>query len=102
MEKILQKLEETFDESAAQSLEIIFQVDLDDGDSFAIVVKDGGYSVENGKNEDADVALGLDTATLESILTGELDGMEAFMSGQLRAEGNVVQATLLTQIFSIE
>lgn len=102
MENILKKMEETFDAGAAQSVEIIFQVDLDDGDSFAIVVKDGAYEVEKGKNDDADVVLGLEMATLESILSGELDGMEAFMTGALRAEGNVVQATLLTQIFSIE
>jgi putative sterol carrier protein len=34
------------------------------------------------------------------IISGEQDGMGAYMKGQLRAEGNVMLATRLGKLFS--
>ena len=33
------------------------------------------------------------------IMTGEVDGMQAFMMGKLRAEGDMMLATKLSELF---
>jgi putative sterol carrier protein len=41
------------------------------------------------------------TDTLNGIVSGETDGMQAFMDGQLRAEGDMMLATKLGELFSM-
>jgi putative sterol carrier protein len=43
----------------------------------------------------------MSTETLKGIVSGETDGMQAFMAGQLRAEGDMMLATKLGELFSI-
>ena len=41
----------------------------------------------------------MDEAVFIGVVTGEIDGMSAFMKGQLRAEGDVMLATKLGKLF---
>ncbi len=41
----------------------------------------------------------MDTDTLAGIASGETDGMQAFMGGKLRAEGDMMLATRLGDLF---
>ena len=43
----------------------------------------------------------MDTDTLGEIAEGELNGMQAFMAGRLRTEGDMMLATKLSDLFSI-
>lgn len=40
-----------------------------------------------------------DGETMEGIVSGETDGMQAFMSGKLRTEGDMMLAMKLSELF---
>ena len=41
----------------------------------------------------------MDSATLKGVLKGEISGMEAFMTGKLRTEGDMMLALKLGDLF---
>ena len=43
----------------------------------------------------------MNTETLAGISTGETDGMQAFMGGKLRAEGDMMLAMKLSELFPV-
>jgi putative sterol carrier protein len=65
-----------------------------------LTIKDGTCVASQGVNEDANVTFVTDTATLVAISDGSLDGMQAFMSGKLRIEGDMMLALKLNELFS--
>ena len=97
---IIQSMQSKFNPSAAAGLDLVFQFNIEDGENYALVVKDGTYAVEQGENPNANVTLILDTDTLKGITSGETDGMQAFMAGKLRAEGDMMLAMKLSELFA--
>ncbi|MBJ7550053.1 SCP2 sterol-binding domain-containing protein [Marinomonas ostreistagni] len=88
-----------FDRDAASEMDAIFQFELDDADSYFVTISEGTATLEQGEHDDATVTLGMDTDTLSEVMSGELDGMQAFMQGKIRADGDIMLATKLTEIF---
>lgn len=97
---IINSMQSKFNPSAAAGLDLIFQFNIEDGENYALVVKDGTCAVEQGVNPNANVTLILDTETLKGITSGETDGMQAFMAGKLRAEGDMMLAMKLSELFA--
>ena len=92
-------LKNNFNADAAAGLDLVFQFNIEDGDTHHLIVKDGTCSVAAGENDDANVTLIMNTDTFAGIASGETDGMQAFMSGQLRVEGDMMLATKLGELF---
>jgi len=100
VEQIIDKLPSRFNPDQAGSLEAVFQFTLSDATPFYISIADRQCTGHAGEHRDPDITLHLSEATLIRVVTGEQDGMSAFMKGQLRAEGNVMLATRLSKLFS--
>ncbi|WP_277374802.1 SCP2 sterol-binding domain-containing protein [Pseudomonas sp. AA-38] len=98
---IVQNMQSKFNSSAAAGLDLVFQFNIEDGDNYALIVKDGTCAIEQGDNPNANVTLIMDSATLKGITTGETDGMQAFMAGKLRAEGDMMLAMKLGELFPV-
>lgn len=98
---IFDAMVEHFDVSAAADIDAVFQFELDDTDNYFISINEGKCDLSSGEHDDATVTLAMELATLEKVMNGELDGMAAFMQGKIRAEGDVMLATRLTDIFPI-
>lgn len=88
-----------FDSAAAANMDAIFQFELDDAEPYFVTINGGQAEASQGEHDDATVTLGMDTETLSEVMSGELDGMQAFMQGKIRADGDIMLATKLTQIF---
>lgn len=99
--EIAQKMQSKFNTSAAAGLDLIFGFKIDDGDSFYLSVKNGACAIGQGESADANVTLLMDTETLAGISSGETDGMQAFMSGKLRTEGDMMLAMKLGELFPV-
>lgn len=97
--KIFNAMVERFDKEAADDMDAIFQFELDDADDHYVIVNEGACQLSEGEHDDATVTLSMDCDTLEAVMSGELDGMEAFMQGKIRADGDIMLATKLTAIF---
>lgn len=95
----LDKLQSRFDPQSAQGMDDVFQFHFSDAGSHYLIIKDGTLAVQEGEHDDPTVSLSMSTDTLKGIMNGEVNGMTAFMTGQLKATGNVMLATKLTSLF---
>ena len=100
IERIVRKLPEKFNPENASGMDAVIQFRLTDADSFFVHVQPQSCDSQLGLHEDPNLTLHLDQATLTAVINGELDGMSAYLKGQLRAEGNVMLATKLGKLFS--
>jgi putative sterol carrier protein len=98
---IVNTMQSKFNAGAAAGLDLVFQFNIEDGENYSLIVKDGTCAVEKGDNPNANVTLIMDTETLKGITSGETDGMQAFMSGKLRAEGDMMLAMKLGELFPV-
>ncbi|QJQ96232.1 MULTISPECIES: SCP2 sterol-binding domain-containing protein [Halomonadaceae] len=96
---IIDKLQNRFDADAAKGMDEVFQFIFTDADNYYLVVKDGILNVQEGEHDDPSVTLSMTTDTLKGVMNGEINGMTAFMTGKLKATGNVMLATKLTSLF---
>lgn len=88
-----------FDADQADGLDAVFQFDMEEGAGYHLTIDDGACTLGEGDHDDPTVTLNMDLDTLKSVMSGELDGMAAFMQGKIRAEGDIMLATKLTEIF---
>ncbi|MBH8578731.1 SCP2 sterol-binding domain-containing protein [Bisbaumannia pacifica] len=96
---IFDKLHSRFDAAAAQGMDEVFQFNFTDTDNHYLAVKDGELDIQQGDHDAPSVTLSLSTDTLKGVMSGEINGMSAFMTGKLKATGNVMLATRLTSLF---
>ncbi|WP_422132539.1 SCP2 sterol-binding domain-containing protein [Endozoicomonas sp. ALD040] len=102
VQEIFDEMPNRFDAIAAVGQKLIFQFDITDGDSYHITIDDGTCRVVRGTSNDPSVTLITDTESFVGIMTGKLDGMQAFMAGKVRTEGNMMLATRLNDFFRNE
>ncbi|EWH01221.1 SCP2 sterol-binding domain-containing protein [Halomonas sp. BC04] len=93
------KLQDRFDPQAAKGMDDIFQFHFSDNGSHYLIIKDGSLAIEEGEHDDPSVSLSMSSDTLKGVMNGEINGMTAFMTGKLKATGNVMLATKLTSLF---
>lgn len=96
---IINILNARFNSAAAEDMDSVFQFDIEDGDTYHIIVRNGTCTVVEGEHDDPDVTLVMNTETLGEIAKGETSGMQAFMAGQLRVEGDMMLATRISDLF---
>jgi len=99
--KAIEIMKSKFNPSAAAGLDLVFGFRIDEAKHFNLVVKDGTCDIQQGENADASVTLVMDSETLEGIVSGDTDGMQAFMQGKLRAEGDMMLAMKLSELFPV-
>ncbi|OEY67683.1 SCP2 sterol-binding domain-containing protein [Marinobacter sp. X15-166B] len=99
--QVFEKLEKNFNPDAAAGQDLIFQFDIEDDKVYHLAIKDRTCALVEGPSDDPSVTLIMNSETLQGIVSGETDGMQAFMSGQLRAEGDMMLATKLGELFDM-
>lgn len=90
-----------FNSSAAGDLDAVFQYQIEDGVPYYSVISEGTCKTAQGEHDDPTVTLIMDSETLQEVLSGETDGMQAFMAGRIRADGDIMLATRLTALFPV-
>lgn len=93
------KFKDRFDSNAAKGMSEVFQFHFSDAGDFVVKVEDGSLDIHEGEHDAPSVSLTTDVDTLKGIMNGDINGMSAFMSGKLKATGNVMLATRLTSLF---
>ena len=97
--EFINEMNAKFNPAAAEGLDLVFQFNIEDADNYHLIVKDGACEVVQGEAGGPNVTLIMNSETLQGIVNGDLDGMMAFMSGQLKVEGDMMLATKLGELF---
>lgn len=97
--KAVEAMKAKFNPGAADGLDLVFGFRIDDTQNFSLVIKNNTCELLEGENPDAQVTLVTDGETMEGIVSGDTDGMQAFMSGKLRTEGDMMLAMKLSELF---
>jgi len=103
VKEVFDKMPEVFNANAAQGLNVVFQYDItgDNGGSWNVVVKDGTCQVSEGTHESPSVTLTMSAETWLGIVNKQTNGMQAFMTGQLKASGDIMLAQRIEQLFPL-
>ncbi len=101
--EVFDKMPEAFNAGAAQGLDVVFQYEItgDGGGNWNVVVKDGACQVNEGTHEAPSVTLTMSDETWLGIVNKQTNGMQAFMSGQLKATGDIMLAQRVEQLFPL-
>ena len=78
----------------------VFQFCFNSDQPFYLIVATDRYVFQTGKADSTDITLYVDAhETAFQLLQGSKDGMQAFMDGSYRADGNIVLSQLLLYLF---
>ena len=99
--QIMAQMHTAFVAEEAEDLQAAFQFCILDDDDFYITIDNSNCVTNLGNHEDPEVTMSMGSDTLKEIVSGELDGMAAFMGGRLQAEGDVMLSTRLSQLFKM-
>jgi putative sterol carrier protein len=101
VKEVFSMMPEAFNAAAAQGLDAIFQLDItgEGGGTWNVVIKDGACQVNEGTHESPNVTLTMSAETWLGIVNRDLNGMHAFLSGKLKASGNIMLAQRIQQLF---
>src|SRR2546423_8069202 len=101
--QIFGEMEKRFKPEAAAGQSAVVQWDItapDGTHTYQFKVADGSCSVSQGAGDSARVTLGLALPDFLRFIAGQLDGMQAFMSGKLRLSGDMMFAQTMQAWFA--
>ncbi|MFQ6075858.1 MAG: SCP2 sterol-binding domain-containing protein [Candidatus Bathyarchaeia archaeon] len=106
---IYELLKEIFEDKGNNSEEVkvwledfdrVFQIDITNGETYCLKINDTKLSVSKGIRESPDFKFRVHPSTLEGVLKGEIDPVEAFKAGRITFKGDLsdaVQLVLITE-----
>lgn len=69
--------------------------------NYAVIIKDKQCTYEKREPGDARVTLGMSVPDYLRLISGELDGMQAFMQGKLKLAGDMMFAQQIQTMFGV-
>jgi len=98
---IFAKMPEAFDAAAAAGKDVVFQFSISGpgGGDWVVAVKDGACKVEAGKTEKPTTTIKMADSDFLQLIAGKLDGMQAYTSGKLKVEGDIMKSQLIGRLF---
>ena len=99
MQALLTDLTARFNASAAADMDEVFQYHIEGQEDFHHVIADGNCQLCSGEHDDPSISFSMDGQTLSEIVSGETDGMQAFMENRVRVEGDMMLASRLNELF---
>jgi putative sterol carrier protein len=94
-------LSQRFQAHASKGMNAVFQFELsgDGGGTYHVIVTDGTMKVETGAHASPTATIKMNAADYVKMANGQINGMQAFMKGQLKVTGNMMLAQKMQAIF---
>lgn len=91
-----------FNAGAAGGVDVVFQYNIagDLGGDWSCTVKEGACTVAPGQHDAPVCTLKMDTADFLAMMNGTLPAMQAYTSGKLKIEGDIMKSQLIEKLFS--
>lgn len=98
-----EKMSNVFDAVKATGINSIIQYVItgEGGGNWVIQIKDGTCSIEEAAHNSPNVTITMSSGTWLALVNKDISEMQAFMSGKLKAEGDVMIAQKISQIFPL-
>ena len=93
----LQKMTQALDPGAAAGTNAVLQFNT--SKPAYVTIANGTAKLDEGNAANADVTLNMADDDLIALLKGELNGMQAFMTGKLQLEGDLMLAQRISSFF---
>jgi len=84
-------------------VDVVFQYHIsgDDGGDWYCVVKDEKCQVASGVHEKPTCTLKMKDSDFLSMINGTLPAMQAYTSGKLKIEGDIMKSQLIEKLFKM-
>ncbi|MGC8605077.1 MAG: SCP2 sterol-binding domain-containing protein [Desulfomonilaceae bacterium] len=101
--EVFEKMPQVFNSAAATGLDIVFQFHItgDQSGDWNVVIKDQTCRVESGIHANPTVTLTMEYSDWLDMCNGKLNGVTAFMSGKLKASGDIMSAQRIPTLFPL-
>jgi len=101
--EIFEKMPQVFNPANAVGVNLIFQFHItgEQAGDWNVVVKDQACQVSSGVHESPTVSLTMADQDWMGICSGTLNPMTAFMTGKLRASGDIMAAQRISSLFPL-
>ncbi len=92
---------DTFNAEAAEGVDVIFQfcISGNDGGNWACIIKNNTCAIDAGMNKQAACTLKIADNDFRDMMTGKLPAMQAYTSGKLQIEGDIMKSQLIEKLF---
>lgn len=97
LDEIFAKMPDALDPSAAAGIDATVQFNC--STPRYVTIKDGTCTVNEGAADSYTVAVTMEDEDMRQLLTGELDGMTAFMTGKVQLDGDMMFAQQVGALF---
>ena len=102
LDLIFQGMTQALDPAKAQDAVVGWEVvDGDDVHPYVIAIEGGAATATRGEPDSARVILRMTLPNFLRLIAGELDGMQAFMSGGLTVRGDMMFAAQIQPMFAV-
>ncbi|MCE5283122.1 MAG: SDR family NAD(P)-dependent oxidoreductase [Deltaproteobacteria bacterium] len=98
---VFARMPEAFRPEKAAGVDVLFQFSISGpgGGDWTVAVKDGACKVEAGKAEKPTTTIKMADEDFLALIAGKLDGMQAYGSGKLKVEGDIMKSQLIGKLF---
>ena len=99
LEEIFQGMQSSFQPDRASGVDATIQWQIDD-QPYAVTIKDGALSWEQGQVDNPNVTLSTDRESFTALMTGKAQGPTLYMAGKLRIQGDLMLAQRMGSFFA--
>ena len=101
VKEVFAKMPEAFRPEKAAGVKVLFQFSISGagGGDWFVEVKDAACKVEAGKAEKPTTTIKMADGDFLALIAGKLDGMQAYTSGKLKVEGDILKSQLISRLF---
>jgi putative sterol carrier protein len=103
VKEIFAKMPAAFQPDKAAGKDVVFQFSISGpgGGDWVVAIKDATCKIDAGKTEKPTTTIKMSDADFVALIAGKLDGMQAYTSGKLKVEGDIMKSQLIEKLFKI-
>ncbi|MCP4544053.1 MAG: SDR family NAD(P)-dependent oxidoreductase [Chloroflexi bacterium] len=101
VQAVFGRMPEFFQADAAGGVDVVFQFNISgpDGGDWHVIVKDNTCTVEAGAHGKPTTTLKMADDDFLALIAGQLPAMQAFTTGKLKVEGDLMKSQLVEKLF---
>ncbi len=101
---VFEAMPDAFVADAAAGVDVVFQYQItgEGGGDWFCAVKDGSCRVESGTHQKPTCSLKMGVGDFLDFMNGKLPAMQAYTSGKLKIEGDIMKSQLIEKLFKLK